>query len=231
MPEVELYNDDCYKVIPSLPDCSVDLIVTDPPYRVDVKGRGVYKRNVKCLGELEELDSTEFAPADFLALVKPKMKRFYGYFFCNKFLLKEYLEFADCNKLKFDIFTLLKENPIPAWNGHHLNDTEYCVLIREQGVYFDTKLELDDYRKFFFQKCMKRVHPAEKPVGFMEKFIKVSCPENGVVLDPFMGSGSTGVAAKLLGRGFIGIEKNGGYFELAQERISGKSREQFGEAL
>lgn len=54
---------------------------------------------------------------------------------------------------------------------------------------------------------------------FLERFIRVSCPENGVVLDPFMGSGSTGVAAKRLERNFVGIEKSPEYFELSKKRI------------
>lgn len=215
-----LYNGDCYELIPQLPDTSIDLVVTDPPYRInEEKGRGIYKKNVRCLDELKTLDSLEFEPKKFLDLVRPKMKRFYGYFFCNRFLIREYLEWADENKMKFDIFTLLKSNPIPSWGGHHLNDTEYCLLIRESGTYFNRKLEFDNYRKSFVQKCVKRIHPAEKPVEFLERFIRVSCPEDGVVLDPFMGSGSTGVAAKRLERNFVGIEKSPEYFELSKKRI------------
>lgn len=220
MEQVQLYNGSCYDIIPALKDASIDLIVTDPPYRLDPhKGTGVYGNNVVCLDELEKLESVSFEPKSFLDLLKPKLKKFYGYFFCNKFLVKEYLEWADDSKMKFDIFTLLKSNPLPAWGGHHLNDTEYCIMIRESGAYFDRKLELDDYRKSFTQKCIKRIHPAEKPVEFLEKFIKVSCPKDGTVLDPFMGSGSTGVAACALGRRFIGIEKSRDYFCLAEKRI------------
>lgn len=122
--------------------------------------------------------------------------------------------------MKFDILTLLKSNPIPVHSGHYLHDTEYCLLIRESGAYFNKKLELDNYRKSFVWTCgKKRIHPAEKPVEFLERFIRVSCPENGVVLDPFMGSGSTGVAAKRLERNFVGIEKSPEYFELSKKRI------------
>lgn len=218
---VSLYNGSCYDIIPSLPDASVDLVVTDPPYRIDPhKGTGVYGNNVVCLDELEKLESMSFEPKKFLDLLKPKLKKFYGYFFCNKFLVKEYLEWADDSRMKFDIFTLLKSNPLPAWGGHHLNDTEYCIMIRKSGAYFDRKLELDDYRKSFTQKCTKRIHPAEKPVEFLKKFIKVSSPENALVFDPFMGSGSTGVASRELGRRFVGIEKNEEYFNMAKQRIA-----------
>jgi len=63
------------------------------------------------------------------------------------------------------------------------------------------------------------IHPNEKPVDLMEKLIEAITPPNGVVMDPFMGSGSTGVAAKNLKREFIGIEMNPEYFEIAKKRI------------
>lgn len=223
---VSLYNGSCYEIIPSLKDASVDLVVTDPPYRIDPhKGTGVYGNNVVCLDELEKLESMSFEPKKFLDLLKPKLKKFYGYFFCNKFLVREYLEWADGNRFLFDILTLLKSNPLPAWGGHHLNDTEYCIMIRESGAYFDRKLELDDYRKSYTQKCVKRIHPAEKPVEFLERFVKVSCPKDGTVLDPFMGSGSTGVAARIHGRNFVGIEMSLKYFAAAKQRIADTEKE------
>lgn len=223
---VSLYNGSCYEIIQSLKDASIDLVVTDPPYRIEPhKGTGVYGNHVVCLDELEKLESMSFEPKKFLDLIRPKLKKFYGYFFCNKFLVREYLEWADSNKFLFDILTLLKSNPLPAWGGHHLNDTEYCIMIRESGTYFDRKLEIDDYRKSFTQKCVKRIHPAEKPVEFLERFVKVSCPKDGTVLDPFMGSGSTGVACQLLGRNFVGIEMSGKYFAVAKQRIADTEKE------
>ena len=63
-------------------------------------------------------------------------------------------------------------------------------------------------------------HPTQKPVQLMERCIKLWANPNNIVLDPFMGSGTTGVACKNLGRNFIGIEKMDKYFEIAQKRIS-----------
>lgn len=62
-------------------------------------------------------------------------------------------------------------------------------------------------------------HPTVKPQKLMEYLCKLITPPNGTVLDPFMGSGSTGVAAKNLGFGFIGIEMNEEYFRIAEKRI------------
>lgn len=67
----------------------------------------------------------------------------------------------------------------------------------------------------------KNIHPTVKPIALMEYLIKLVTPEGGIVLEPFMGSGSTGIAAKNLGMSFIGIEKEEEYFEIAKQRIKG----------
>ena len=63
-------------------------------------------------------------------------------------------------------------------------------------------------------------HPTQKPIDLLKIFIQNSSDENGVVFDPFMGSGSTGVACKLTNRNFIGIELNEEYFDIAKQRIN-----------
>jgi site-specific DNA-methyltransferase (adenine-specific) len=68
---------------------------------------------------------------------------------------------------------------------------------------------------------MQNFHPTVKPIKLMEYLIKLITPPNGVVLDPYMGSGSTGIAAKKLGFGFIGIERESEYVEIAKKRING----------
>lgn len=62
-------------------------------------------------------------------------------------------------------------------------------------------------------------HPTVKPVKLMEYLIKLVCPEGGTVLDPFMGSGTTGMAAKKLKRKFIGIELDPDFYNIAKKRI------------
>ena len=63
-------------------------------------------------------------------------------------------------------------------------------------------------------------HPTVKPTELMRYLVRLVTPENGVVLDPFMGSGSTGKAAMLEGKAFIGIELQDDYYEIAKARIS-----------
>ena len=229
----ELKHCDCYDFISSLEDKSIDLVITDPPYQFVAQGQGLYSndrtKKKKCLENLDKLDCCNFVPAQFLELIKPKMKKFYGYFFCNKILIPDYLNYAVQNKYSFDILCLTKKNPIPSKNNHFLPDIEYCILIRESGTFWSKEANFDDYRKLFEVTCCgKRLHPAEKPVEFLERFVRVSCPEDGLVFDPFSGSGSTGIACLKNRRNFIGCEKDADYFTLAESRLKECNAEETG---
>lgn len=220
---IDLRYGDCLEILKGIPDSSIDLIVTDPPYKFENQGGGFYAHNESThrqyLDSLKQIKCCEFEPISFLNAIKPKMKKFYGYFFCNKTLVDEYLKFAKDNKYQYDILVMAKSNPIPAYNNHHLSDLEYIVMIREKGTYFSKHKNLDDYRKFYLTSCRKGVHPAEKPVELIQRFIRVSSREGDTILDCFMGSGTTGVACSQLNRSFIGIEIDQKYFEIAKQRI------------
>ncbi len=71
----------------------------------------------------------------------------------------------------------------------------------------------------------EKVHPTQKPVNLIKKLIQDGTTENDVVLDCFMGSGTTGVAAKVLNRKFIGYEIQEKYFDIAKKRIFGNEKE------
>lgn len=235
----DLRHGDCYEIIPTLPDNSIDLVICDAPYEFNaqITGQGMFsdknaerygrKRAVGMLNELEKLDSTKFKPSVILDMLKPKMDRFYGYFFCNKTLIPDYLNWALENSFSYDILVLNKVNPVPAHSTHHVSDLEYIILIRDKKSTFfqGSGLKLDDYRKFYQTTCQKRIHPAEKPVELLERFVRVSCPENGLIFDPFAGSGSTGIACLNNNRNFIGIEKDDGFFELASKRLKERQDE------
>ena len=105
--------------------------------------------------------------------------------------VEDYIKFARNNKYNFDVLVMAKNNPIPSFNNHHLPDLEYIVMIREKGTYFSKHKRLDDFRKFYVTHCKKGLHPAQKPIELLERFIRVSTKENDTILDCFMGSGTT----------------------------------------
>lgn len=114
-----------------------------------------------------------------------------------------------------------KRNPIPTKNNKYLSDKEYCIFIREGGAYFNNDL---DYSKYYSVKQVNvtsnKYHPTEKPLNFIKDLIRMSSRKNDIILDPFVGSGTTAVACKKTNRNFIGFEINRKYVDIANKRLA-----------
>lgn len=100
------------------------------------------------------------------------------------------------------------------------------IFDEDAAKVLDGQVGSDVSRFFYIPKVSSKergnsTHPTMKPIKLMEYLIKLITPPNGIVLDPFMGSGTTGVAAKRLGFGFVGVELSPEYFEIAKQRIEG----------
>ena len=135
--------------------------------------------------------------------------------------MKYFVEEKGC---LFDILTWHKTNPAPTHNCHYLSDTEYCLMFREKGTYFGgTTYTL---KKYFISPLNKEdkdkyLHPCTKPTEFIKNHLINSTKPNDIVFDPFMGSGSTMISAKRLGRRYIGFEIDEKWFKVAQDRLQG----------
>lgn len=228
---MKLYNDDCLKILKQLPDKSVDLVVTDPPYDVDVNHDGgkLYadKKLAKSNEELVNLNIDNGYDIETIGneLVRV-MKRVNVYFWCNKKQVPAYFNFY-VNKLgcKFEIISWHKTNALPTFNGKYLTDTEYCLYFFEGGHKLCHPSNYEDAKTYYnapINSKDKKIwkHPTIKPVDIIERLIRNSSNEGDLVLDCFMGSGTTGVACKNLKRDFVGIEISKEYFEIATERIN-----------
>lgn len=222
MPNYKLYQGDCLEVMKNIEDGSIDLVVTDPPYEIATTGAGMYKQAdkqyVKELNGMRDGFSEEVL--DELCRV---MKKINIYFFCSQKQIIPLLDyFVKKKKCNWNILSWHKTNPIPACGNKYLTDTEFILFFREKGVKvygsFDTKrtwyatpLNQSDKKKYG--------HPTVRPLSILENLVVNSSQEGEVVLDCFMGSGSTGVACLNTNRNFIGIELDEGYFKIAQNRI------------
>ena len=213
---------DCLELINQIPDNSVDLIVTDPPYVIDNKGGGLYTQPDKqYVKELENIkDGFSEKILDELCRV---MKKINIYIWCSQKqlfpLIKYFVEGKKCN---FNLITWHKSNPIPACGNKYLSDTEYCLYFREKGVKvygsFDTKFTY--YVTPLNSKDKKQYnHPTIKPLNIIKNLIINSSNEGDIVLDPFMGSGTTLVACIKTNRHYIGFDISQEYFEIAKKRI------------
>lgn len=159
---------------------------------------------------------------DLLDMLDAKLKAINAYIWCSKAQLCSILNHYVDNNCSVDVLTWHKTNPTPTCNNTYLSDTEYLVFAREKGVkvygsyhtkrkYYVTPANVEDKKKYG--------HPTIKPQFIIENLITNSSVPGGVVLDCFMGSGTTGAAAKALGRSFIGIELDEKYFNIAKKRI------------
>lgn len=126
-----------------------------------------------------------------------------------------------------DIFRWIKSNPMPRnRDRRYVTSVENAVTIVKKGEKWTFNRQRSTYENGLFKYPIvspkKRTHPTQKPIKLMEDLIKIHTNEGDTVLDPFMGSGSTGVACVNTGRNFIGMELEDKYFKIAEQRIMGE---------
>jgi DNA modification methylase len=193
-----LYLGDCMDILPTLP--KVDAVITDPPY-----GIGEARANNKsrsCLAESKDYGVSDWddnPPSDQLIdLIRSKSK-FQTLFGGNYFTLPPTSCWLVWDKL----------------NGN--NDFADCELAWTNWPKAVRRLQWR-WHGMIRQGNEERFHPTQKPLEVMKWVIEL-CPKSETILDPFMGSGTTGVAAIQMGRKFIGIEREPKYFDIACKRI------------
>ena len=230
--DIELWQGDCLELMKDVPDKSVDLVITDPPY-LHVKGgmkskkynTGTWKADSDMVTGMSDFGEAEIF--NFLDAAMPKMKKVNMYIFCSKLQLVYYFKYISMNKkLKYDLLVWDKVKYTMKSSKFYTSDIEYVVRIYQAGVSLHkvltedgTKSDINHYMKRQAHPQPRGEHGTMKPVNLIENFIRVASDEHDVVLDPFVGSGTTGVACKNLGRKFIGIELDESYFNLAKDRI------------
>lgn len=225
-----VYNQDCLEGLRNIPDKSVDLIITDPPYLISATNDGGTVNNIKKLNKsLKELADTGITSGYDIELFNKEfvrvMKEINIYLWCNKKQIPDYFQFyVDKLKCKFDIICWHKTNALPTYSNKYLSDTEYCLYFRKgKGKCFPQGYE--DAKTYYIapinhadKKLYK--HPTIKPLDITQKFVRNSSKEGQIVLDPFLGSGTTAVAALCENRHYIGFEVEQSYYEGALLRIA-----------
>ena len=219
-----IYNEDCYKAIKDIPDKSVDLIVTDPPYELDTEGskeNNISKTFANCNNQIKSISKgIDFKILDEFMRI---MKKPNIYIWCNKKQIIDYLDyFVKEHNCKFEIMVWLKSNPTPLCGGNYLIDKEFCLYFRD-GVKLNTTFETaSTYWITHKNKSDKDKfeHPTIKPMQIIKNLIINSSNENDIVLDCFAGSGTTLVASKDLGRHYIGFEIDKKWYNIAKNRLN-----------
>ena len=198
---------DCLEGMKQMPDNSVDLIVTDPPYgflpeTTVMGGTGVAANKIYPVVDWDKPLSEETIQqilrvsknqiifgAEHLAPMLPKSRGWY----CWDKLRPEGTTFSEC-EFVYTSFNIPTKMIRFMWNG----------MLRES---WEVEKNI-------------RYHPTQKPVEIMKLLIKNHSKEGDLIIDPFMGSGTTAVACKQLNRNFIGFEISPEYCEIANKRLS-----------
>ena len=219
---IDLKCGDCLKLMKDIPDKSIDLVVTDPPYKI-VQG-GCTNKAVRLKGSNQEqlkkgtlfnnnsIKFNEWIPEVYRVLKNNS----HCYIMSNDRNINELLNV--CEKVGFKLLNILvwgksKHSP----NRYYLKNCEFIVFLRKGKA--KNINNMGTKQLLLIDNVENKNHPSEKPIKLMEILIKNSSNEQDKVLDPFMGSGSTGVACINTNRNFIGIELDEKYFKIAKERI------------
>ena len=218
---MKLYNGDCLEVMKDIPDNSVDLILTDPPYLIKYKTSYRKDKKHKFCHMIENDDNKTLVSAFIKKSYNLLKNNSAFYCFCNSVNIDFFKQ--EIEKAKFKIRNII------VWvkNNHTAGDLnysfgrkyEFIILANKGKSKFNGKRETDVW---FFDRVVgkNQLHQNQKPIKLIEQCLSKHSKENDVVLDPFMGSGTTGVACKNLDRNFIGIELDKEYFEIAKNRIN-----------
>lgn len=234
----KIFNDDSFAKLKQVRSKSVDFILTDPPYNLSEYSTGNIKFDWRSdiNNDLAEWDKN-FDPAnlkeEFVRILKPTGNIFA---FCSYNLIGKWHSVFDPIFDTFQFFVWHKKNPVPKFRkAGFLNACELIVCMWNKGHTWNFGKQSEMHNFFESPICMgpERLktpkHPTQKPVNLLKHLIKLATNEGDVVLDPFMGVGSTGVAAVELNREFIGIEIEKEYTEAAKKRLVQANASMFSE--
>lgn len=217
---IQLFNGDCLDIMDKLiaDGIKVDAIITDPPYGISYQScwkSDKVKRFPKILNDKKPF-------TEFIGKLKGILKERYSLHIFTRWDVQQ--QFINClEKNNFKCKNVL------IWDKkiHGMGDLKTAYGSRYESILFSSSknFRFNQKRPTDIIECVRvpatnLIHPNEKPVKLIENLIQQAVPENGCVLDLFMGSGSTGLACKNLNRNFIGIELDSKYFNIAQKRIN-----------
>ena len=227
MDNIELWCGDCLELMNNIDNESIDLVITDPPYKLNKttgsmtsssksnRWQGNLRAGDKTANITNVIQFSEWLPEIYRVLKENS----HCYIWVNDKNLVDLCN--DAEKVGFRLHNILvwkKNNCTP--NRWYMKNCEFIVFLHK-GKSFPIK-NLGDAQLFECDNIngKDKLHPTQKPITYLERLILNSSNELDTVLDPLMGSGSTGVACVNTNRKFIGIELDNTYFEIAKERIN-----------
>jgi DNA modification methylase len=220
---------DAIELIKEVPDCSVDLILTDPPYNLSPYSTGNIKMSWRkdINNDLASWDKVDFSPIKWVKQFKRILKPTGNLFaFTSYNLLGKWHEAFDPEFDTFQFMVWHKTNPVPkVYKAGFLNSCELIICAWDKGHTWNFISQKEMHNFIETPICMgverikKPFHPTQKPVSVLKHIIRIASNPGDIVFDPFMGVGSTGVAALDMERKFLGFEIEDSYFDIAGRRL------------
>lgn len=216
---MKLINGDCINELKKINKGSVDLIIIDPPYLINYKTGHRKNKNHRFCKPIENDDNPAILKESFKLLFDVLKDGGAFYCFCNsnqvdffKSEIEKYFKFKN-------ILIWVKNNWTAGdLKGAYAKQTEFIIYAVKGRHILNGKRDSD---VLYYNRVVgkNQLHQNQKPINLLEYLIEKSSNENDIVLDCFMGSGSTGIACKNLNRNFIGIELDKEFYDIAVNRI------------
>ena len=208
-----IYNEDCLEGMKSIPEKSVNITLTDIPY-------GVVNRESNGLRNLDKENADVFnIDMDELLSEIHRVTEGQIIIFCAKEQFSEIYKFFANKKGTTRSIIWQKTNPSPM-NGQHvyLSGVEHAVWFKPRGrKVFNAHCK---NTVFTYSNGSRKIHPTQKHIELFKELITDNSSEKEIVFDPFMGSGTTAVAAIDTGRNYLGFELDEEYHKLSEQRIA-----------
>lgn len=205
---------DCLEVMKQLPDNSIDLVLTDPPYGMSFQSNNRSGKHKKIIND----DNLDWLPSYLEQINRIKKKDTHLYFFCS---------FHHVDKFKSEIEKHFKVKNILIWAK---NNTGMGDLYNDYAPQYEMIIYCNPNNKKLnngrnsnilrYSRTKNELHPTQKPLDLISFLIQKSSNENDLVLDTFSGSGVLSIACHNLKRNFICIEKDPYYHESSCERLA-----------
>ncbi len=226
----EIYLANAYTIIKELnnSDRKIDHIITDPPYNISQENNFTTMSNSKRKGlDFGTWDKNFDIYSWIDDYTKILSKNGSAIIFCSYRYLSNIIERLEKNSMIVkDVLIWKKSNPMPRnINRRYVQDTEFAVwAVKKDAKWVFNKPHNVPYCRTIFEAPIvsgkeRTSHPTQKNLSLFEQLIKIHTNENDIIIDPFMGSGTTGVACIKNNRNFIGIELSREYFDIAHNRL------------
>jgi len=206
-----IINGDCLRILPQLPDAMADFILTDPPYLINYR-----ERSGRTIPNDDNADWLKPAFAEMYRVLAHHAfcVSFYGWPQADRFI----------NAWRAAGFRLVGHLAFPkrySSNAYYLRGQHECAYLLAKGKPQAPEYVIGDVLDWTYSG--NKLHPTQKPLSVLLPLVETFSKPGGLVLDPFCGSGSSLLAAKALGRDYLGIELDAKYHAIAASRLKGAS--------